>query len=616
MARVCSTPLFAASQATSAPNSPMRSARTSPRLGSPPPPASRPPRSSRPHAQPDYGEIFGISSGSFWSSADLAAWPSGSRASSVSSEDSTITNSSVAGWREAVVGNVLADQQVDAAAAMGFYAPEDDGGSTPRNRLSRSMSGSPDDRGGAGGWARIAALRPSSARGGTRPTRGASESPARPASPLVMFPHAPLGQAGQAAGAGASRPRLGSHDDARAAAVAQPPAGPAPPPLSLAPGATPRLSAELLRRVAAPAVCAGVPSLYADAAAERRRFWAEGGAAAAAAATRLGAQLEAFAAAVEAAALQARPARLEAVTRVTRALQDLWPRARTRVFGSEATGLALPSSDVDLVVALPPVRQALRPIMEAGILEGRNAIEESHVKQAARQLARQEWAAAESMLSVENTAVPIVSLAVRCAPPPAPAVRVDLSFDAPGHAGLTSAELVRELLARYPALAPLALALKQFLKERSLHHAYTGGLSSYCLLLLLAAYTKHAAALDGPLPLGRLFADVLAFYGRAFDPRRSAVALAAPAPPPGAAAAPPPDVAALFPPRGGREALIDVLHICDPLQLTQGQDVNVARNCFRMLQIQKALADASKLLDEQLLADEGPLLESLICTRI
>ena len=619
MARVGSTPLFAASQAASAPNSPMRSARASPRMASPPP-ASRPPRSSsRPQgpaqAQPDYGEIFGISSGSFWSSADLAAWPSGSRASSVSSEDSTITNSSVGGWREAVVGNVLSDQQLD-AAALGFYAPEDDGSSTPRNRLSRSMSGSPDDRAGPGGWARIAALRPSSARGGARPTRVNSESPARPASPLVMFPHAPPGQVGQLAGTGAARPRLGSHDDARAAAVAPPPAGPATPLLSLAPGATPRLSAELLRRVAAPAVSAGgAPSLYADAAAERRRFWAEGGAAAAAAATRLGVQLEAFAAAVGDAALQARPARLEAVTRVTRALQDLWPRARTRVFGSEATGLALPSSDVDLVVALPPVRQALRPIMEAGILEGRNAIEESHVKQAARQLARQEWAAAESMLSVENTAVPIVSLAVRCAPPPSPPVRVDLSFDAPGHAGLTSAELVRELLTRYPALAPLALALKQFLKERSLHHAYTGGLSSYCLLLLLAAYTKHAAALDGPLPLGRLFADVLAFYGRAFDPRRSAVALAAPAPPAGAAAAPPP-VAALFPPRGGREALIDVLHICDPLQLTQGQDVNVARNCFRMLQIQKALADASKLLDEQLLADEGPLLESLICTRI
>ena len=106
-------------------------------------------------------------------------------------------------------------------------------------------------------------------------------------------------------------------------------------------------------------------------------------------------------------------------------------------------------------------------------------------------------------------------------------------------------------------------------------------------------------------------------YPFCFRRRRSAVALAAPAPAAGATAAPP-SVAALFPPRGGREALIDVLHISDPLQLSQGQDVNVGRNCFRMLQIQKALGDASKLIDAQLLGGDAsaPLLESLISTRV
>ena len=120
-----------------------------------------------------------------------------------------------------------------------------------------------------------------------------------------------------------------------------------------------------------------------------------------------------------------------------------------------------------------------------------------------------------------------------------------------------------------PQLGPLTLATKQFLKERSLHHAYTGGLSSYCLVLLLAAFIKHTAALDAAAgdaagdaaSLGRLFADMLHFYGRVFDPRRSGVALAASgAEAPGAALAPLP-AAALFPQRGGREALIDVLHI-------------------------------------------------------
>lgn len=94
-----------------------------------------------------------------------------------------------------------------------------------------------------------------------------------------------------------------------------------------------------------------------------------------------------------------------AIKRVTRSLQVLWPRSRTNIFGSSATGLSLPTSDVDLVVSLPPVRNLVitlcfyfntytcyactfkkrnlsqsffqEPIKEAGILEGRNGIKET-----------------------------------------------------------------------------------------------------------------------------------------------------------------------------------------------------------------------------------------------
>lgn len=49
-----------------------------------------------------------------------------------------------------------------------------------------------------------------------------------------------------------------------------------------------------------------------------------------------------------------------AVKRVTRSLQVLWPRSRTNIFGSVANGLSLPTSDVDLVVSLPPVRNLVK----------------------------------------------------------------------------------------------------------------------------------------------------------------------------------------------------------------------------------------------------------------
>ncbi|KAL5539404.1 hypothetical protein UlMin_044723 [Ulmus minor] len=56
---------------------------------------------------------------------------------------------------------------------------------------------------------------------------------------------------------------------------------------------------------------------------------------------------------------------------LTLSLQVLRPWSRTNIFGSNATGLALPTSDVDLVVCVPTVRN-LQLIKEAGILEFRN----------------------------------------------------------------------------------------------------------------------------------------------------------------------------------------------------------------------------------------------------
>ena len=141
---------------------------------------------------------------------------------------------------------------------------------------------------------------------------------------------------------------------------------------------------------------------------------------------------------------------------------------------------------------------------------------------------------------------------------------------------------------------PLALVLKQFLKEHSLNHAYTGGLSSYCLVLLLTAFLKrqlqqaHPAGDDGGAPradsLGRLFLDFLHFYGCVFDPRRIGVSVG-----PGE----------LFFARARADA-IDLLHIDDPLLGREGREqANVGRNCFRMLQIQKAFADASRALEDE-----------------
>lgn len=319
-----------------------------------------------------------------------------------------------------------------------------------------------------------------------------------------------------------------------------------------------------------------------------------------------------------------------AVKRVTRSLQVLWPRSRTNVFGSNATGLSLPSSDVDLVVCLPPVRN-LEPIKEAGILEGRNGIKETCLQHAARYLANQEWVKNDSLKTVENTAIPIIMLVVevpcylvstatsnvqplkdqstctdvdrgnrvssdmiedssspKCSHSiyedmiDVKSVRLDISFKSPSHTGLQTTELVKGLTEQFPAATPLALVLKQFLADRSLDQSYSGGLSSYCLVLLITRFLQHEHHLGRPINqnFGSLLMDFLYFFGNVFDPRQMRVSVQG---------------SGIYVNRV-RGYSIDPLHIDDPLFPTN----NVGRNCFRIHQCIKAFSEAYSLLENEL----------------
>ncbi|XP_044961799.1 uncharacterized protein LOC123412906 isoform X1 [Hordeum vulgare subsp. vulgare] len=346
-------------------------------------------------------------------------------------------------------------------------------------------------------------------------------------------------------------------------------------------------------------------------------------------------EIDQFCKQVAAANLVTKPYINWAVKRVTRCLQVLWPRSRTNLFGSNATGLALPTSDVDLVVSLPPVRN-LEPIKEAGILEGRNGIKETCLQHAARCLGNQDWVRSDSLKTIENTAIPVIMLvaqvpcdtnmsneypsvldssqeisvnvlgeqgspsrsdnsssegsnalagskmnkddydAVR-------SIRLDISFKSPSHTGLQTTELVGELTQQFPAALPLALIMKKFLADRSLDHPYSGGLSSYCLVLLITRFLQHEHHLGRPINqnLGSLLMDFLYFFGNVFDPRHMRISIQG---------------SGIYLNRE-RGHSIDPIHIDDPLCPAN----NVGRNCFRIHQCIKAFADAFAVLENELL---------------
>ena len=56
--------------------------------------------------------------------------------------------------------------------------------------------------------------------------------------------------------------------------------------------------------------------------------------------------------------------------------------------------------------------------------------------------------------------------------------------------GLISTEMMKQWLGFYPGLFTIAIILKQFLDCHGLNDSYTGGLSSYCLLILIISGLK------------------------------------------------------------------------------------------------------------------------------
>jgi hypothetical protein len=74
-----------------------------------------------------------------------------------------------------------------------------------------------------------------------------------------------------------------------------------------------------------------------------------------------------------------------------------------------------------------------------------------------------------------------------------------------------------------PMIRPLVLVLKQFLLDRGLLTAYTGGLSSYCLFLMVARYCQEQSPTWNDC--GSLLMGLLDFYGNFFDPRTTGISV-------------------------------------------------------------------------------------------
>uniref|UniRef100_A0AAR2LXE0 Terminal nucleotidyltransferase 4A n=1 Tax=Pygocentrus nattereri TaxID=42514 RepID=A0AAR2LXE0_PYGNA len=185
--------------------------------------------------------------------------------------------------------------------------------------------------------------------------------------------------------------------------------------------------------------------------------------------------------------------RRDVVNRVETVIKSLWPTANVRIYGSFSYGLYLPTSDIDLVVfgkwERPPLQQ---------------------LDQALRQ---QDFVEPFSIKILDKATVPIIKLTDTKTE-----VKVDISFNV--ESGVKAACFIKENLKKYSVLPYLIFVLKQFLLQRDLNEVFTGGISSYCLILMAISFLQLHPRIDcksSNINLGILLIEFFELYGRNFN---------------------------------------------------------------------------------------------------
>ncbi|VDK43133.1 unnamed protein product [Anisakis simplex] len=180
--------------------------------------------------------------------------------------------------------------------------------------------------------------------------------------------------------------------------------------------------------------------------------------------------------------------------RVRSVIERVWPTAKVAVFGSLFTNLFLPTSDIDVVVEIehldePPLWKTAESLKASGI--------------------------AETITVLDKAFVPIVKMVDKDTK-----IFLDISFNT--SQGVRTAKYIEQMKSRYPVLEPLVLILKQFLMQRQLNQVFTGGLSSYGLILMLISFLQlhhydfsHKSIHD--VNMGMILLSFLQLYGQEFN---------------------------------------------------------------------------------------------------
>ena len=184
---------------------------------------------------------------------------------------------------------------------------------------------------------------------------------------------------------------------------------------------------------------------------------------------------------------------------------SLGPNYNIKVYGSRATKLCLPWSDIDLVISCS------------------NFVDYSPLN-TLYQYILQKKDFYENIKYINNTAIPLIKIITTS---DFNNVSVDISLEDSKHYGVECVNYIKNLIKENEVLSPMCLAVKNILQKANLNDPYKGGLSSYGVILLIMNYLnieKENKFIEINLNnLGWLFYHFLEFYGGKFQPQNNGI---------------------------------------------------------------------------------------------
>ena len=242
--------------------------------------------------------------------------------------------------------------------------------------------------------------------------------------------------------------------------------------------------------------------------------------------------------------------REELTASFTALAKSVFPDCKVEVFGSQATGLCLPTSDIDIAIQLNEKEEQTingddnktekssnnkkekgsntqkannssnskisKQQQEINDMENWNEPTGSPLQLLAGAL-REHWLDDLSYLEViEKTRIPLVKFTH------APTnISIDVCFNQTS--GVQAAALMRQYMQAIPPFRPLTFVLKKFMASRGLNQPYTGGVGSFLLQMMILAFLQHRErdAFNNRRPsiynLGALLVEFFEFYTTDFN---------------------------------------------------------------------------------------------------